>query len=584
MDKRLILNGLDRSGVIKVKSKKVKKIVLIIVSFMLISIMYTILALHYGYIYPGHDRSFHLERLEEAYRNVSSNNFFISVINTFSFSKTGQAVNVYYPWGNLLPYTLIRIFVNNPVKAYYFYMELAQFLGLSVAYLSAKSLTKSTNKSFIFAVLTRLSTVIIFDDYIRADIGESWALIFVPLAFAGLYFLLNTTNYKLGILMISLGLSLEFYCHIMTSFLSVIVILALVILWLICGQNICNRLVIILKYGFPSALIFLGSTIAIWLPMITFRGDTKIFLPDKTHFASNQVDFNSVINASIGNNLTIVNIGIVGIIVLVICLVNIAKFSYINKKIFIFGIVLLLFSTSIFPWYLFRNTAIATIQFGWRFMSFAMILLTFVFVDEFNFNGWQVFWITMFTIICVNGAIVSFIQKQNCYPNYTQESYKNAYKYNLDAKMYKKIMTYHYCAEGSSYYADYLPDKLSLVQLDNHLALINNKKTYIQTKNIIPIYQGEIYRFKKNDVYSVRLPFVIYKKENYVVMVNGKKSKFKVTDKHLLCISKPYSIKNIKVIYITPNSYIIARWVSLAIVLTCVSILIACYGIRKKDY
>lgn len=150
---------------------------LIIFLFICLAYLYIAIPLKSGTIFVASDRIFHLERLEEFHRNFETGHF-VSMISTYSFSRVGQAINAFYPWGSLIPYALIRGFIVKPVTAYYVYMMFGQFLGLLIAFYSAFKLNKNRDQSLIFAVCLRFSAYIIHDDFSRADLGESWALIF----------------------------------------------------------------------------------------------------------------------------------------------------------------------------------------------------------------------------------------------------------------------------------------------------------------------------------------------------------------------------------------------------------------------
>lgn len=102
----------------------------------------------------------------------------------------------------------IRAVLKNPISAYYIYMVMEQFLGLVLAYLFAHRLSKRRDVAILFSILLRFSVYILFNDFGRADIGESWAFVFVPVAFLGLYYLLKA-NYYQGSICLVLGLVLR---------------------------------------------------------------------------------------------------------------------------------------------------------------------------------------------------------------------------------------------------------------------------------------------------------------------------------------------------------------------------------------
>ena len=86
----------------KIKSNSLKDVI-VIAFFALLAYMYIVILFKSGKIFPAADRLFHIERFEEEFKTFQ-NGHLVSMISTFSFSKVGQAINVYYPWGNLIPY------------------------------------------------------------------------------------------------------------------------------------------------------------------------------------------------------------------------------------------------------------------------------------------------------------------------------------------------------------------------------------------------------------------------------------------------------------------------------------------------
>lgn len=113
----------------------------IVVSFFILAYMSMALAIRSGIIYVGSDRVFHLARLEEAYMSVKQFKW-PSLISTYTFGSVGQAVGVYYPNAILAIYGIIRmVFVKN-IISYYVFLLVNQFLGLLIAFYSAKSLIK----------------------------------------------------------------------------------------------------------------------------------------------------------------------------------------------------------------------------------------------------------------------------------------------------------------------------------------------------------------------------------------------------------------------------------------------------------
>lgn len=564
-----------------IKNGKLLKNVCIVILFMFLAFLYTFLAWKTGWIYVGHDRPFHLERLEEAYQNVRHGHFFVSVINTYSFGKIGQAINAYYPWGNLLPYVVIRNFLVNPINSYYAYLTLEQFLGLIIAFYCSIKEYNSYSKGLLFAIILRFSTIVMFNDYTRVDIGESWAFVFVPIAFYGLYDLLVRREYKKGSLILSIGLSLELYCHVMVSFLTAVVFFVLLIVWLISYKP--NKIVLIKVFEslFMSIFVFILNTFAITMPITSFGKGIKLKLPDKEFFATRQISFSDTVVAALNNDiLSIVNIGMIGIMMLIFCVANYHKFTRLGKSLFSIGFILMIFSTKLFPWYLLRNTIISSIQFGWRLMPFAFLLLIFSFINEADSSIFKSVLISSVTIVLMLGSVINFINGQSKYSNNVGKPF-DAYSYNLNYKSYRQSLSNKHVVKNS-FYLDYLPTtslkKSGLTY--NHVANINGKRKLLKEKNIVPIYQGERYIFNnKNEIYKAELPFVIYNSKDYSLKVNNKSQKLRSSKNGLLFVSSKVPIQNVEIRYRTPKKFIYARYISLISLVIATSTIL--YLVRK---
>lgn len=570
------------------KKKILLKNLILYTLFVFLAFLYTYLAWKSNWIYVGHDRPFHLERLEEAYQNVKHGHFFVSLINSYSFGKIGQAIDAYYPWGNLLPYVIIRSLFSNPIISYYAYLTLNQFLGLLIAFYCSEKIYNSFNKGLLFTLILRFSTIVMFNDYTRVDIGESWAFVFVPMSFYGLYSLLQRKEYKKGCLLLSLGLSLELYCHVMISFLTVVVMFLLLIVWMFDNYASSFNKQLVFK-TFKSLLIsiflFILNTLAITLPIIIFSRGIALKLPDKAFFATRQLSFSDFVTASFNNDiLSVINFGTIGIVILIYCIANYYRFTKLSKSLFVVGFSLMLFSTKLFPWYLLKNTIISSIQFGWRFMPFAFLLIVFIFVFEIDVSSFKAIVFSVAIIILMIGSITNFISEQS---NYADDALKSAdaYSYNLNSKSYNNSLSYNHIVKNS-YYLDYLPvtslKKSGLTY--NHIANINGKRVQLYEKNISPIYQGEHYIFTNTDkVYRAEIPFVVYNLKDYVLKINGKQQKVRISKNRLLYVESKKPIKNIDIKYITPKKFIYARYISLVslLVTSLALIRVSLIGIKR---
>ena len=137
-----------------------------------------------------------------------------------------------------------------------------KFLGLIVAFYAGWVFFKGSKKSaLIFAVILRTSTYVMYNDFGRADIGEAWALIFVPLALIGYYLIVDIK----GTLILSLGLSLEIYSHILTVVITILFLFIVYILHLLSDRK---NIIVEIKALIMSAILFILESLIILIPLI----------------------------------------------------------------------------------------------------------------------------------------------------------------------------------------------------------------------------------------------------------------------------------------------------------------------------
>lgn len=561
----------------KIKSYLKKSIVPIF--FMLLSIVYVLLLWHKGIILSGDDRIFHIERFEEAYQTLKSGHF-LSLISTYSFSKVGQAINTYYPWGNLIPYAILRYLIKNPIYTYYSYIALEQLIGLTLAYLLGKELWSKRSTAAFFAVTFRFSTYVIFNDFARADFGESWGLVFVPLTMLGLVKILKTEKIS-GTLLLAIGLSLTLYNHILTTIFSILVIVTIYIIALINKRTSINES---LKYFILSAIIFIGTTLAVTIPILVGMLNTKISKPATDIFKTKQISFTDLVVASVNNTVEHGNptIGIILFSAFLFGFLALKKVNRWEQGAYLLGLIFVVLSTTLFPWSLFAKTPVANIQFAWRLVPFASIFLAIYLAAIFNLKvkNKRIF-LGITTLICVifaYGGIQNYSLEQDGISNSEQSLEKklqNPYGYSLTKYSYEKSLSLNQTnAYNARYGMDYLPQNAVGIsdKMYDHIIQVNGKEYTMNSASIIPGYNSMKFvipaKWLNEKENTVVLPFVVYNKKNYIVYGNGKNMNFAVTKHSQPTITiKRANTVNITIKYQTPKIFLILRYVSLAFLL-----------------
>ncbi|GKS81305.1 hypothetical protein LPAF129_09910 [Ligilactobacillus pabuli] len=576
----------------KIKSNRLKDVI-VIAFFALLAYMYIVILFKSGKIFPAADRLFHIERFEEEFKIFQSGHL-VSMISTFSFSKVGQAINVYYPWGNLIPYGIIRSIVNKPVTAYYFYIGLEQFLGLLIAYFSANKISKSRKLAFVFAIVLRFSAYVLFNDFPRFDVGEAWALIFIPLTLAGFYNLVIKNSYLIGSGCMALGLTAELYCHILTSLITVV---TLIVLYVISFLFQSHKVKILFSL-ICSVIIFLVLTSGFIIPLIFSMFQNKVIAPviglDESFngYLAKSKSLSQVVNLSLNNHISGLepNIGLVLLVTVFLGIVVFNQSTNLEKTIYLIGTSSLLLGTTLLPWMFNSKQLIQIVQFPWRLFTISIVFLAYFTASKVSKKNISSISVILVALYCGLTSIDSIKYIQNNGPVESISSQNYPRPYTLDNKSYEKVLTLNNNSASDVRYLDYLPNNAKISSSDafNHKTKLGNQILFLNKNQIIPGYQSETFKIPKHRGKSgiAVLPFYIYDVDHYILYVDGKKTNFKVNKGSLLTFQfKTNNKLTATVKYQTPVIYIVARYVSLGgIIILLVIYFIIKYRSHRKTY
>lgn len=548
----------------RIACHKLVQFLTVAIAFMFLSYVYVFLFQHQGKILLGYDRPFHLERFEEMY-NALRNGYVIPYISTYDSARVGIATNIFYPWGNVLFYALIRKLVVSPVNAYYLFIGLGQFIGLILAYVAGKQIFENRRKAYLFALLYRFSIYVMVDDFTFADFGAAGALVFLPLVLSGFWLVMRSRqSWSIkGNLVLVLGLVGETYCHVLSTFLTVLALI-LGYLWLLfvrkaTWQHFKNLAV--------SAVLYLISTMGIWVPMITIMWKENIYTPGYETILKNDYQLSFLITNSLDNHLAreYPNIGLVLILVAIFGGLGYSKASKELRWSYLMGTMVMLVSTSLFPWQFIGRTPIGVIQYSFRLLIFVMLFLSLYGAEIIDNNLGQY---SLCKIILISMAIIGVtLSSQQRYIHYDNG--------NLDSNLVIKggdhgtnwgrlINNQSYVGAltkqnvKTDWYADYLP-KVSLKvkdQLFKHELNVNGKKIFLKNDQLKSGFQTLNYKVnipvKKGN--KIIVPMISYDRSMYSVSIQGERVPFKQTKNDLIEVKVPKDIHslNIEVKFITP--------------------------------
>lgn len=137
------------------------------------------------YLIHGHDLQVHLMRIEGV-KDALLDGQFPAVIYPNSNNGYGT-LGFTYPNFFLYFPAILRIFGVSMVSSYQALLVLINIATAAVVYYSVKSVSKSDYASLLAGVLYILAPYRLSDLYIRGALGESLAMVFLPMTLAGLY-------------------------------------------------------------------------------------------------------------------------------------------------------------------------------------------------------------------------------------------------------------------------------------------------------------------------------------------------------------------------------------------------------------
>ena len=364
--------------------------------------------------------------------------------------------------------------------------------------------------AFWFSVLYNNGSYIIFQSTLRGDIGEFIALILFPVVFFGFQMLYNSDTSLWFLLPI--GLSLVAYSHLLSVFIfSSLLMLLFCIKYEQISLDVLKRLTI-------SIIVFLVLIMPIIVPMIFITRSTKVLTPMSgiiQNEALNPVDLlvNSIKNR-VPVSMQSTNIGMLIVFVIAIGIITLVlkpkSINYVNeiKTFFILGLIYIVLSTRLFPWFLLNNSPIKIIQFPWRFLGIATFCIAYAGALEFGQLCMSKRLIFAF-VLCINVLNIRYV---HAYLTLQPTRFYQYHNVNGFYKMATSAEYYDYMSAGkiNNKGNDLLKRKLTMYQ---NYAMINGKRVKLRSDQIHPGYKKMTYNI--DGLRSGKLNKIVLPLNNY---------------------------------------------------------------------
>ena len=363
-----------------------------------------------NYLFNGHDIQFHLFRIEGVRDGLASGQFPVR-IHPNTLYGAGYANPEFYP--ELLLYfpAALRLCGFSVMAAYKTFLFSLNLLTAVIAYFACARMFVSRRAGLVGAALYTLSLYRLVNLYTRAAIGELSAITFLPLVALGLYTILSaepdSAPFRRAFLWLAIGMTGLLATHLLSCEMALPL---LVLVALVCVKRTLQkkRLLAILLAAGCTALL----SLAFIVPMLDFMGydEYRVFtysVTNRAHEAVNVAQLFPLFPNAVGESLAAsegaagempLGIGFPFALVLLGYPVLRARArrsgadarsdrSRMGLICYVLGALLLLMSTNLFPWTAVYDLGGAAaslaslLQFPWRLISIATLLLTLVGCD-----------------------------------------------------------------------------------------------------------------------------------------------------------------------------------------------------------
>lgn len=517
--------------------------------FVLLSFLLVLPYLH-GPAYqhmPGWDGRFHISRVAESYLNLKAGH--ITQINpsimTKTFGSFGYPQNIFYPIFVMLPEAFLQLIIGNAYGAYLVFVGLIFFLTFASMYVCTLNLSSNHYTALLSSILYGLGHFTLTINLFYRSFGGSFAFIFIPIAFYGIYQIAIADYRKWWIL--SLGVTGLIFSDLPDASVSLLLLLLSFLVTFTESESIQTKAKRFLRLVY-AGILTIGLTAFFLFPLIQNLLFVKNIAVTKLMLSKTAYP---LINLFITDKLASYSLGISGLILVVCIAIYWQKFKVPYKYFSVMLIISILMASTVFPWTPF-DKYLSFIQFVGRFLYFATFLAALLGASAITelVHGMQnkKIVISLFCVIGIlAGTSLNFNIKHSQVNNSVYETnWRDFQKSTLNNNVY-----------------DYLPSKsvgLKDKLLKHDINVMNPKKQIKQLKwstgyNVIHYQIKAQYAYEK-----LILPNIYY--PGFATYVNGTKVDGGYTKQNLITIPIKKGINQIDVRYIKTPVQLFSIWLS----------------------
>lgn len=517
--------------------------------FVLLSFLLVLPYLH-GPAYqhmPGWDGRFHISRVAESYLNLKAGH--ITQINpsimTKTFGSFGYPQNIFYPIFVMLPEAFLQLIIGNAYGAYLVFVGLIFFLTFASMYVCTLNLSSNHYTALLSSILYGLGHFTLTINLFYRSFGGSFAFIFIPIAFYGIYQIAIADYRKWWIL--SLGVTGLIFSDLPDASVSLLLLLLSFLVTFTESESIQTKAKRFLRLVY-AGILTIGLTAFFLFPLIQNLLFVKNIAVTKLMLSKTAYP---LINLFITDKLASYSLGISGLILVVCIAIYWQKFKAPYKYFSVMLIISILMASTVFPWTPF-DKYLSFIQFVGRFLYFATFLAALLGASAITelVHGMQNKKIVI-SLFCVIGILAGTSLNFNI-----KHSQVNDSVYETNWRDFQKSTL------NNNVY-DYLPSKsvgLKDKLLKHDINVMNPKKQIKQLKwstgyNVIHYKIKAQYAYEK-----LILPNIYY--PGFATYVNGTKVDGGYTKQNLITTPIKKGINQIDVRYIKTPVQLFSIWLS----------------------
>ena len=335
----------------------------------------------------GHDLYFHIDRIFNTGMQISKGNL-IARVNDTSISSLGSITPMMYPE--------LMIYIPGLMS----YLGVSVMLGYKLLVIVINFLTsiiclKTATKVFDDKIALFFTFLYMFNPYrlneifVRAALGELLGMAFIPLAFYGLYLLIQS-DYKKGFFVAIISITLIFQSHILSTYIFLIFGVLYGISYIAFNFKSFFSDKKRLFYIIGAAVLTILINMYFIIPFIKYY-DKNLWISSGYNYLAGYsgdlyrlfANVYNVENSKYGMPISVGNGVLVGLFLTAYMLIVKKEFKYNNACFYtlIVGLFAVLLSSPFFPWghvqgIKILDTLVGIFQFPWRFQMISALFFS----------------------------------------------------------------------------------------------------------------------------------------------------------------------------------------------------------------